>query len=580
MPLPMSDAADPIEPAPDWPRRPWLLAALGAVGGGAIYVIAQWGESPGPGRIAAATFIAIALTLFGITVELRRWWWSLAFAAGGGAVVALVVWWSGGPDAAPGGDGTAWRIFCALIAVVLAAPFLQLSAAAGRWRTQYRGLYRHGLSNLIIFGGAVAFVGAAFLVAFLLSRLFELIGIRLLRYLLDEPGLPVILAGAAFGGAIGVLRDRDRVFGSLQRGVLAVPALLAPVMGAGLLIFLVCLLFTGLAPLWAATRSTTPILLACIAGGVLLVNAVLGEGADDESTAPLPRYGAMAIALALLPLAVIAAVSTGLRIGQYGLTPDRLWAAVFIALAAACGLAYLVALALGRRDWGDGVRAANIRLALGVIAVALVLATPLVGFGAISARNQAARLMAGTVPPGSFDWAAMAFDFGPEGRRVLGRLARTAPTPALRAEARTALAAKDRWQIRGTRREEGAAAAIRLIPAGPLPPALADALARLWSCGTAEECVVRWRTGDAEAVVGHFSARCDACMPSVDRLRRLDDGRWEEVGNEPESAPDTGQRQRAERLRAAVRAGRFEAREVTREQFFVDDEPVGQPFAP
>lgn len=580
MPASMTDDTVPIAPAPDWPRRPWLLAGLGAIGGAAIYAIAQWGESPGAGRIALATFIAVALTLVGITVELRRWTWSLAFAAAGGAVVALVVWWSGGPDAAPGGDSTPWRILCALIVIVLAAPFLQLSAAAGRWRTDYRGLYRHGLTNLIIFGGAVAFVGAAFVVAFLLSRLFELIGIHVLRHLLDEPGLPVMLAGAAFGGAIGVLRDRDRVLGSLQRGVLAVPALLAPVMGAGLLIFLVCLLFTGLAPLWAATRSTTPILLACIAGGVLLVNAVLGEGADDEATAPLPRYGAMAIGLSLLPLAIIAAVSTGLRIGQYGLTPDRLWATVFIAIAAACGLAYLVVLVLRRQEWGEGVRAANIRLALGVIGVALVLATPLVGFGAISARNQAARLMAGSVPPGVFDWAAMAFDFGPEGRRVLERLARTAPTPALRAEARATLAVKDRWQIRGARQAENAATPIRLIPAGTLPPELADALARLWSCGTTEECVVRWRTGDAEAMVGHFPARCDTCPPTVHSLRRLDDGRWEAVEGEASPVPDVSERERAQRLRAAVRAGRFEAREVTRRQFFVDEEAVGPPFAP
>ncbi len=576
----MTDHVAPIEPAPDWPRRPWLLAGLGAIGGAAIYAIAQWGESPTAGQIAAATFIAVALTLLGITVELRRWWWSLAFAAAGGAVVALVIWWSGGPDAPPGGDSTPWRILCALIVVVMAAPFLQLSAAAGKWRTDYRGLYRHGLSNLIIFGGAVAFVGAAFLVAFLLSRLFELIGIRVLRHLLDEPGLPVMLAGAAFGGAIGVLRDRDRVLGSLQRGVLAVPALLAPVMGAGLLIFLVCLLFTGLTPLWAATRSTTPILLACITGGILLVNAVLGEGRDDESASPLPRFGAMGIGLSLLPLAAIAAVSTGHRITQYGLTPDRLWAVVFTAIAAAYGLAYLVVLAWRRLDWGDGVRAANVRLALGVIAVALVLATPLVGFGAISARNQEARLMTGNLPPGSFDWAAMAFDFGPEGRRALGRLARAAPTSALKAEARASLAAKDRWQIRGTRRQEGEASPIRLIPGGSLPPELADALARLWSCGTAEECVVRWQAGDTEAVVGHFSSGCDVCLPSVNRLRRLDDGRWEEVSEERQPVSDEALRQRAERLRAAVRAGRFEAREVTRQQFFVGDDPVSQPFSP
>ena len=51
---------------------------------------------------------------------------------------------------------------------------------------------------------------------------------------------------------------------------------------------------------------------------------------------------------------------------------------------------------------------------------------PLVDFGAISTRDQLARLERGRVGPDQFDWAALAFDFGPSGRAALTRLAAAA----------------------------------------------------------------------------------------------------------------------------------------------------------
>ena len=55
-----------------------------------------------------------------------------------------------------------------------------------------------------------------------------------------------------------------------------------------------------------------------------------------------------------------------------------------------------------------------------------MLATPILGFNAISARDQVARLKAGKVSVDKFDWAALAFDFGEPGKRALAELQRSA----------------------------------------------------------------------------------------------------------------------------------------------------------
>ena len=139
-------------------------------------------------------------------------------------------------------------------------------------------------------------------------------------------------------------------------------------------------------------------------GALILGNAVIGNAPAEERRFPLLRYGAMGLGAVMLPLAVLAAIATGLRIGQYGFTPERLWAVVFVAIACLWGAAYLVALVRGRLNWSARVRPLNLTLAFIVCGVALVLATPLVSFNAISTRDQVARLESGRTSPEQFDW--------------------------------------------------------------------------------------------------------------------------------------------------------------------------------
>jgi hypothetical protein len=74
--------------------------------------------------------------------------------------------------------------------------------------------------------------------------------------------------------------------------------------------------------------------------------------------------------------------------------------------------------------WCERIRRSNLHLAVVVCGVAFVLALPIFDFGAISARNQLARLEAGKVAPDEFDYSALRWDFGDAGRRALTRLAR------------------------------------------------------------------------------------------------------------------------------------------------------------
>ncbi|HUD93619.1 DUF4153 domain-containing protein, partial [Sphingobium sp.] len=401
----------------------------------------------------------------------------------------------------------------------------------------------------------------------------RLIGIRLLKELLGKEWMVLTLTGAALGAGIGLLRDRLPILGLMQRVVTTVLAVLAPLLAIGLVLFLLAIPFTGLAPLWDATRSTSPILLGCVIGALCLANAVIGDQPAHEARNPLLRGSVAALALSMLPLGVIAAISTGLRIHQYGLTPDRLWAVIFTAIACAYGLAYLVALLRGRLNAAPHVRTANLRLAIVLGLLALLLATPLVNFGALSARDQVARLASGRTPVGRFDWRALRFDFGPAGERATRKLAQQGATPAIRKAAATALKAKSRYELvrQDIPKPRIDPARLIVLPRGSsLPEALHDRLTDYGACGTDGPCVVLYQPGSAEAVI---TTRSDSNM-WTDR-----DGTWRSQPFVVNPARDGEQyRARTERIERALKAGRVEIRNVTRRQVFVDGEPIGAMF--
>ena len=567
-----------------WPLLPPILAALGLAAG----LIAHWIIGTGyqaevsAVRVALLSFVSVSAILFGFVVIRTDLIRSALFALGCGAVAALILYFNGATSGWSATEG--WRLVCLALAIGIAAPLFQAGREGGFRPLAYPLAHDHAWTNAVLWCLSWAFVGVVMLLSFLLAALFDLIGIKLLRDLLDKEWFWRGLVGLAFGLGLALLREQRRIVGLLQNVAMLVLGVLAPVLAVGLGLFLVALPFTGLQPLWEATKATTPILLACAVGALLLVNAVIGNGGDDAPRNRVLRWAALVLAVAILPLVGIAAIATGLRIGQYGFTPERLWGLTFVIIASVVAVAYLASVIRGRGGWAERVRPANLHLAMIVCGVALLLATPLVSFNAISTRDQVARLESGKVSPDKFDWAALAFDFGEPGRKALERL-RASGNAAIRAKAVEAAKAEGRYDL--ARNEPSfdivaAAKRIRRLPQGAaVPNELIDLAIRWESCGkdTDSGCTVYLMPGGREALI--FNDRCFATPPSG--VRRychgpnhvvLRKGTWGE--------PKTHEPKRRKAIQAAeigaYQSGAIEVRPVQRRQVFVGGVPVGDPF--
>lgn len=418
----LKTVASASEPgASEWPPRPWLLAGLLGIAGLLIHLVTQ-GRDDVPWQMAVSAFLFFGAIAAAFTLEEERWKAPSLFALAVGLVMAGLAW-----RAVRYGESLPdeqYGFAAGVVATALALPLFQADFLRKRLATPNADIHYHGWTDAISAAGAGAFTGISWIVLAILAELFHLLEIDLLRDLMNEGWFGWTFSGLAFGAALGTLRNELKVLGTLQNVAMLVLSLLAVPLAAGLTVFLLATAVSGPQVLWEATRSATPVLLACAAGAFLLVNAIVRNDDAAMSRSRIMRVAALVLAAVILPLAVFAAVSMGLRLGQHGLSPERLWGMVAVAVACACGLACWVALARGRKGgWAARLRQANFHLALGVCALALLLALPILDFGAISTRNQVARLESGAVSAEDFDFTALRWDFGEPGRRALERLA-------------------------------------------------------------------------------------------------------------------------------------------------------------
>ena len=413
-------AGEPEFAPADWPLRPWLLAGLLGLAGLLIHFVTQ-GRDDVPWQMAAAAFLFFGSIAAAFTVERDRWKEPVLFALAAGLVMAGLAW-----RATAAGDRYAdeeYGFAAGVLATALALPLFQAGFLRRRFRTAYAEFHHHVWTDSISAGGALAFTGLSWLVLLILSELFHLLRIDLLRDVMDEGWFGWTFSGLAAGAALGTIRNELRLLGTLRTIVVLVLSLLAVPVAAALVLFLLSMVVSGPEVLWQATRSATPVLLACAAGAFALANTILRQDDAEMPRSRVMRSAALVLALTILPLTVFAAVSMGTRVDQYGLSPERLWGLIAIAVATAFGLAYFVAVGRGRRlAWRERLREANLNLAAGVSALALLLALPILDFGALSARDQVGRLQSGEVPVEEFDFAALRWDFGEPGRRALRRL--------------------------------------------------------------------------------------------------------------------------------------------------------------
>lgn len=567
---------------PPWPLRPWIMAAVGAVAGLIFHWVVDWRYDAvrAPGRDAAAAFVAVATVVFLLGVERRRWHWAAGFALGWGAIIGLIAWASGGYNV--GGSPFEWPFWSGILAVLVATPLFQTRRDVAPdwrfwklWQMPYERLHSHAWTDAVIGAAGLAFVGISFLLTVLIGQMFKLIGINLIFDLLNDEWFGWMLAGAAFGGAVGLLRERDKLVATLQRLVMIVLAVLAPVLAVALGLFLLSLIGTGLTPLWESGFSTAALMMAAAAFAVLLANAVIGNGRDDRSGNHVLHGAAAVLAVAVLPLAAIAFYSMHLRVIQYGWTPERIWGVIAAMIALAYGFIGIWAAVKGKGNFDDVLRPLQQRLAIAMMLLALFLALPIMDFGAISTRDQLARLESGAISAEKFDWAAMAFDFGPDGRKALAGIAKS-PDKTRAGLASWALKAKDRWDLNVAGETPNASDVafaskkiedkVRVLPAGQAITAEAyKAIEDRGQCRTTP-CAVYVLDSGRIAVIGRGN---NVVLFAKDSKT----GTWSE---DYEAFRGGGVAEGPTSIE--VETGAIDVRPVARRQVFVNGKPVGEVF--
>lgn len=405
-----------------WPLRPWLCAGWLGLAGLAIHFLTDNAGDSGP-RMAAAAFAAFAAGALVFTLERWRLLSPAIFSLITGLVVGGLTWRAvgAGNDIADSGYAVAAGVFACLLAV----PLFQADFLHRRMRTDYRDIHYFVWTDAITGAGAIAFMGLSWLLIWLVASLLDLVGIPL-SDLIQKDWFAALFIGLTLGAGLGTLRNQLKIIGTLQSVVLLVLSILALPLAIAIAVFLGAVVVSGPSVLWNATDAATPVLLSIAIGAYVLANAVLRDRDEDMVGGPVLKWSGYALVLGILPLTVFAAISTGVRIDQHGLSPERLWALCSIIVAVAFGLAYFVDALVGvRGSWRDRLRASNLRLGLATAAFALFLALPILNFGAISTSDQLARLESGAISVEEFDFSALKWDFGEPGREALARLTKS-----------------------------------------------------------------------------------------------------------------------------------------------------------
>jgi hypothetical protein len=143
--------------------------------------------------------------------------------------------------------------------------------------------------------------------------------------------------------------------------------------------------------------STAGLLISIVVLGVIHLNAILGDGTQEKPPGPLSNIIARLQGLVLPALMAIAALAIWTRIQEYGLTPDR----VIAAIVASVGGLYAVVYGLGSLlpKGFAFIRSVNVWLA-GILALIIaVVQTPLLSPEQLSVNDRLARLQSGVEKP-------------------------------------------------------------------------------------------------------------------------------------------------------------------------------------
>ncbi|WP_292171919.1 DUF4153 domain-containing protein [Brevundimonas sp.] len=316
-----------------------------------------------------------------------------------------------------------------------------------RWIATFPGYFDTAWKAGVQLGLSIGFTGAFWLLLLLGSELFKIIGLPFLSNLIGEEWFTIPLTCLVFPVAVHLTDVRDGLIRGVRTVVLMLLSWLLLVMTVLVAGFLVALPFTGLDGLWD-TGSATALVLSAAAALIILINTAYQDGRPDNLPPAVLRMAVRVAAVLITPLVILAFWGLALRIGQHGLTPDRIiaLACAVVGLSYAFGYGVAALRPFWRRDaaWMTPLERTNVWTAILAVALILALFSPLADPTRLSVNDQVARLERGAVTVEAFDFRFLRFESGKAGLAALDRLSGSTDVDVAR-RAKNAAATTDRY---------------------------------------------------------------------------------------------------------------------------------------
>ena len=314
---------------------------------------------------------------------------------------AVYIGWQASPfDEFPIGSLLFVYIVTMGIACFKALMYLQLQIADAP--IAYRTLFRYSWRNFLVVALTVPLVWGVALILFLWGALFQAIGIDFFADLFARDWFLFPVLAVAFGLGVLIFRHLATVIDGITSLLEGLIRLLFPLIVAVFVIFLAALPFTGLQPLWE-TGNGTALLMGMNIFALFFANAVYQPGRRPPYPAIVHRL--LYAGTSLLPIiSMLALYGLYLRIAQYGWTVERCWALVICLLLALFSAGYSLGIVRRRNDWPETLGRVNVIMGWAIVALMLLVNTPLLDFRPIALASQFARVERGEIEIHDFDF--------------------------------------------------------------------------------------------------------------------------------------------------------------------------------
>lgn len=332
-------------------------------------------------------------------------------------------------------------IFCAGLGLFIVNQLMEHRERRHRLFTEYAAHFEDSWMRGFQFVISLVFTLLVWGVLLLGNALFGLIHVEWFGRMIEHNWFRCPVLAFAFAASVHITDVRPALLTGMRNLGLTLLSWLLPLVVALGCAFLAALFFTGLEPLWD-TRFAASILLWSVTVTLVLLNAAYKDG-DPAHVPVLPlRWAGRIAGPMMLVLTLLAIYAIAQRIAQYGWTPQRVQSVAVAAVALIYSGGYTWA-AAARGPWLKRMERVNVTASLAILAILILLFTPLADPARLAVNSQVARLEAGKVAPAKFDYQFLRFDAGRFGTDALDRLTLSA-NPDITARARLAKAKDQR----------------------------------------------------------------------------------------------------------------------------------------